>query len=276
MRNKKGSIFAGVLLFLCLCMMIPTAASAKTYKQVLNQYIGKGKKYTVLAYNATHERAYIYAKADTKSKCYGSLGYGDAVIVNTSKLKKNKEYAWLPVYLNNRKTKKGPVTAYVVIKRMKLDLVNSNTFSKNSTINKAIKTGMTYLGTPFQLGSSSLSGQIDCANFVVQCFRRAGKNLCSWAHTNNLQQVCREIFWHRKNSLLSKKQLGYMKPGDLLFYFEEDDHGSIDHVAIYIGNGYMINSSGHYGTSYPMGGITIKRVQYGNRYMVRCMRIYGY
>lgn len=276
MKGKKRHIFAGILLFLCLCMMFPAAASAKTCKKVLNQYIGKGKKYTVLAYNDTHQRVYIYAKANTKSKCYGSLGYGDAVIVNTSKLKKNKEYAWLPVYLNNRRTKKGPVTAYVVIKRMKLDIINSNTFSKNRTINKAIRTGMAYLGTPFSLGSSSLSSQIDCANFVVQCFRRAGKNLCSWAHTDNLQRVCREIFWHRKNSLLSKKQLGYMKVGDLLFYFGEDDHGPIDHVAIYIGKGYMINSSGHYGTSYPMGGITIKRVQYGNRYMVRCMRIYGY
>ena len=275
--EKRWKKMAGMLfLFLCVCMMIPTSASAKTYKRTLNEYIGKRKNYTVLAYNNTHKRAYIYAKADNRSKCYGSLGYGDAVIVNTSKLKKDKKYAWLPIYLNNRKSKKGPVTAYVVLKPLKIDCIKTSSFSKNKTVDKAIKTGFQYLGTPFNLGSNSLSGQIDCANFVVQVYRRAGKNLCSWAHTNNLQQASREIFWHRKNTALSRKQYGYMKPGDLLFYFEEDDHGPIDHVGLYIGNGYMINSSGHYGTSYPMGGITIKRVQYGNRYMVRCMRIYGY
>lgn len=275
--NKKGrKLFIGVLLFLCVCMLLPAGALAKTHKRVLNGYIGKSKKYTVLAYNKSKKRVYIYAKANTRSKCYGSLGYGDAVIVNTSRLKKNKKYAWLPIYLNNRKSKKGPATAYVTIKNMQLELLNTKTFSKNKTIDRAIKTGMSYLGTPFELGSSSLSGRIDCANFVVQCFRRAGRNLCSWAHTDNLQQVSREIFWHRRNKLLSAKQLRYLKPGDLLFYFGEDTHGPIDHVAIYIGKGFMINASGHYGKTYPMGGITIKRVQYGRRYMVRCMRIYGY
>lgn len=274
---KKRTIFGGILLFLCFCMLLPMSASAKTYKAVLNSYIKKSKKQTVVAYNAVQNRpVYIYEKADIRSKCLGSLGYGDTVIVNTSKLKKNKEYAWLPVYLHNRKTKKGPKTAYLVLKNVKLDYINKKQFSKNRTIDKAIKTGMAYLGTPFQLGAGSLSGRIDCANFVVQCFRRAGRNLCSWAHTNQLQAVSREIFWHRKNKLLTKKQMGYLKPGDLLFYFEEDTHGPIDHVAIYIGNGFMINSSGHYGETYPRGGITIKRVQYGDRYMVRCMRIYGY
>lgn len=277
MRKGSKRVFSGILLCLCFCMLMPMAVSAKTYKAVLNNYIKKSKKYTVVAYNPVQNRpVYIYAKPNIKSRCYGSLGYGDTVLVNTSKLKKNKEYAWLPVYLNNRKTKKGPATAYIVLKNVKLDYINKKRFSKNNTINKAIKTGMAYLGTPFQLGASSLSGRIDCANFVVQCFRRAGRNLCSWAHTNNLQAVSREIFWHRKNKLLTKKQLGRLKAGDLLFYFEEDTHGPIDHVGIYIGNGFMINSSGHYGETYPRGGITVKRVQYGDRYMVRCMRIYGY
>lgn len=277
-KMKKGSkqILAGILLCLCVCLLVPVTASAKTHKRILNEYITKSKKYTVLAYNNSQSRVYIYTKADNRSKCLGSLGYGDAVIVNTSKLVKNKEYAWLPIYLNNRKTKNGPATAWVVIRNMKLEKMYTKTFSKNKTIDKAIKVGMQYLGTPFELGKSSLSSAIDCSNFVVQCFRRAGKNLCSWAHTNNLQAVSREIFYHRKNKLLTKKQLSYLKAGDLLFYLEEDTHGPIDHVAIYIGNGFMINSSGHYGDTYPMGGVTIKRVQYGNRYIVRCMRIYGY
>lgn len=278
MKRNGWKIFAGILLCLCVCLLVPTTVSAKkTQKRILNQYITKNKNYTILAYNTTHSNVYVYAKADNRSKCYGSLGYGDTVIVNTSKLVKNKKYAWLPIYLNNRKNKSGkPLTAWVVIRNMQLEKMYTKKYSNNKTIDKAIKTGMQYLGTPFKLGGSSLSREIDCSNFVVQCFRRAGKNLCSWAHTDNLQAVSREIFFYRKNKPLTKKQLNYLKAGDLLFYYEEDTKGPIGHVGIYIGKGFMINSSGHYGEAYPRGGITIKRVQYGKRYMVRCMRIYGY
>ena len=45
--------------------------------------------------------------------------------------------------------------------------------------------------------------------------------------------------------------------------------------AAYIGNNLMINASGHYGKTYPEGGITIKRIVYGNRRPALYKRLYG-
>lgn len=277
MRKKRKTFLACLFLLFCFTLMMPVTASAKVYAKKLNAYIGKSKKYTVLAYNPTYKRIRVFAKPDDHSKCYGTLIYGDTVVVDTSKLKKNRKYAWLPVYLNNRKTAGGkPVTGYVVLKNLKLYRMYTAKFSNNKTIDRAIKTGMKYLGTPFVLGGSSLTGGIDCSNFVVQCFRSAGRNVCSWAHTTNLQAVSRQIFYHRQNKYLNKKQLGMLRPGDLMFYLEHDSYGPIGHVAMYIGNGFILHSSGHYGEIYPTGGICIKRVQYGERYMVRAMRLNGF
>ena len=88
--------------------------------------------------------------------------------------------------------------------------------------------------------------------------------------------VSRQIFWHNTNTPLTKEELNKMKVGDLLFYLDKDTSGAIGHVGIYIGKGMMLNASGHYGYVYPTGGVCIKRVQYGQRYMVLCKRIIGF
>ena len=73
------------------------------------------------------------------------------------------------------------------------------------------------------------------------------------------------------------RQVSYrdLKPGDLVFYLKYDTSGPIDHVGVYIGNNLMINASGHYGSNYPEGGITIKRIVYGNRRPALYKRLYG-
>ena len=101
---------------------------------------------------------------------------------------------------------------------------------------------------------------IDCSGFVGKCFQMAGRNLASWYHTITLEGVSRQIFWHNTNTPLTKEEL----------------NGAIGHVGIYIGKGMMLNASGHYGYVYPTGGVCIKRVQYGHRYMVLCKRIIGF
>ena len=74
-----------------------------------------------------------------------------------------------------------------------------------------------------------------------------------YPHTDWLQSVSRPVSYRD------------LKPGDLVFYLKYDTSGPIDHVGVYIGNNLMINASGHYGKTYPEGGITIKRIVYGNR-----------
>lgn len=274
-KNRRCGI---MILFALLCVFVltPISANAAKLKTVnVDKYLGLGKKYTVLAYNNNKYNLKVYKKKSLTKGTYGKINYGAAVIVNTSKLKKGTKTAWIPVYMHNKKTKAGYTTAYLRADKVKLHALYTKNYSDNSVIDKAIKAGFKYLGTPFQLPGASLTGGIDCAQFVSAVYQIGGRRGLG-THTNYLQAACRQIFYNRKHKALSKSQLNKMKPGDLLFYLANDVSGPIDHVAIYIGDGFMINSSGHYGSTYPNGGICIKRVQYGNRKIVRCMRLKGY
>lgn len=276
-KRKKLTIF--VLAVLCIMMMLPMTASAAKLKKVsVDKYLKLGKNYTILAYNPNNVWLKVRKKKSVKSSYYPSavaVNYGGAFTVDRSKLKKGVKTAWIPVFVYTGNGRQR-TTGYVQADQVKLSYVYNKKFSSNSVIDKAIKTGFQYLGTPFVMPGASLSSGIDCAQFVCAIYRSAGKNLVSWAHTDNLQTVCREIFYQRAQRSLTKSQINMLKPGDLLFYLKNDTSGPIDHVAVYIGNGFMINSSGHYGMTYPNGGICIKRVQYGNRKIVRAMRINGF
>lgn len=193
--------------------------------------------------------------------------------MDRSKLKKGVKTSWIPVFMYEGRKR---TTGYIQATQVKLAVVYNKKYSGNRIIDTAIKTGFRYLGTPFVMPGASLDHGIDCAQFVAAVYRAAGRNLVSWAHTDNLQAACYEIFYQRAQRTLSKSQMNRLKPGDLLFYLKNDTSGPIDHVGIYIGNGFMINSSGHYGMVYPNGGVCLKRVQYGNRKIVRAMRIRGF
>jgi len=261
MTTKKNRAVSLIML-LCSILLIPFPVSAAK-KVNVDTYLKKGKNYTILAYNNTKgKRIKIRKSKSKKADTYSSLEYGGAVIVNTSKLKKGKKTEWIPVYLHNRKSGNSYKTGYVLAVQVKLSAIYKKKFSNNAIINKAIKTGFRYLGTPFILGGSSLTSGIDCSNFVNTCYRIGGKYLVSWAHTSPLQNACYPI---------SKSQL---KAGDLIFYYENDNppHGSIGHVSMYIGKGFVIHASGHYGVTYPQGGICIKRINYGARVAARYMR----
>ena len=277
-RGIRNFILICILAMLAGTFVPVKVSAATTYSRTMNSYIVKGKKgRIVLAYNPSQTGVPVYARTSPKSQQYGVLGFGDALVVNTKKLKMNKKYAWLPVYMDNLKDAKGrKATAYVRMGQLKLLSLNAKKYSNNRIIDKAIKTGMKYLGTPFILGGLSMTDGIDCSGFVGKCFQMAGRNLANWYHTITLEGVSRQIFWHNTNTPLTKEELNKMKVGDLLFYLDKDTSGAIGHVGIYIGKGMMLNASGHYGYVYPTGGVCIKRVQYGQRYMVLCKRIIGF
>ncbi len=274
-KRKKLTILT--LLVLCMILMVPTTASAAKLKKVnVDKYLKLGKNYTILAYNPNNVWLKVRKKKSVKSRYYSyAVNRGGVFTVDRSKLKRGQTTAWIPVFVYIGKGRQR-ITGYVQATQVKLSYVYNKSFSSNGIIDRAIKTGFQYLGTPFVMPGSSLSTGIDCAQFVNTVYRLAGRNLVSWAHTDNLQAVCREVFYQRSNRNLTKTQLSMLKPGDLLFYLKDDTSGPIDHVAIYIGNGFIINSSGHYGMTYPNGGICLKRVQYGNRKIVRAMRINGF
>ncbi|MGS2592252.1 C40 family peptidase [Streptomyces hebeiensis] len=101
---------------------------------------------------------------------------------------------------------------------------------------KAVNLAMTAYqnGTPYVWGGNSLTGGVDCSGLVQQVYKKLGVTL---PRTTYEQAKSGRIV--SLNSLL---------PGDLIFYNtgsrDPNGIGSLSHVAIYIGNGKVVEAPG--------------------------------
>ncbi|WP_414839646.1 NlpC/P60 family protein [Carnobacterium sp. TMP28] len=86
-------------------------------------------------------------------------------------------------------------------------------------------------GTPYLYGGSTTSG-FDCSGFTQYAFSSAGVNLPRTASA--------------QYSASTKVSQSEAKPGDLVFF---NQTGSIDHVAIYLGNGKFIGAQSSSGVA---------------------------
>ncbi|MDO4555194.1 MAG: NlpC/P60 family protein, partial [Lachnospiraceae bacterium] len=134
---------------------------------------------------------------------------------------------------------------------------------KNRQRIKICQYGLPYIGTTFVLGGGSLKNGIDCSTFARRAMRNAGVNVSSSALAVNLSNSGRKI---------KRSQL---KPGDMVFYYNSYKDKRIGHCAIYIGEGYIINASGHQGHYYPSGGIRISRIDYRKPTAVKFRNLVG-
>jgi uncharacterized protein YgiM (DUF1202 family) len=105
-----------------------------------------------------------------------------------------------------------------------------------------------FLGNPYVWGGTSLTNGADCSGFVLSIFKKYGVTL---PHSSRAQA----------NSGTTIK-VSEVQPGDLIFY---GNGSSINHVAIYIGNGQVIHASS------PKTGIRISNMTY--RTPVKAVRI---
>lgn len=105
-----------------------------------------------------------------------------------------------------------------------------------------------FLGNPYVWGGTSLTKGADCSGFVLSVFKKYGVSL---PHSSVAQANCG-----------STVKVSEAKPGDLVFY---GNGKSINHVAIYIGNGQVIHASS------PKTGIKISNVSY--RSPIKAVRI---
>lgn len=103
-----------------------------------------------------------------------------------------------------------------------------------------------FLGNPYVWGGTSLTNGADCSGFVLSIFKKYGVSLPH--HSGSQAQMGTKI------------SLSEAKPGDLVFYAK---NGTVNHVAIYIGNGQVIHASS------PKTGIKISNVSYRTPYCVR-------
>ncbi|MCI8981680.1 MAG: SH3 domain-containing protein [Hungatella sp.] len=103
------------------------------------------------------------------------------------------------------------------------ELANQQASRRNQIVNFALQ----YVGNPYVWGGTSLTRGADCSGFVQSVMRNFGINL---PRTSREQaKVGRAI-----NS-------SEMRPGDLIFY--ANSSGTINHVAMYIGNGQIVHAA---------------------------------
>jgi len=103
----------------------------------------------------------------------------------------------------------------------------SSAGSVSSTRANIANTAVQYVGYPYVYGGNSLTGGIDCSGFAQQIMKKFGVSL---PRTSREQANC--------GRGISSSE---MRPGDLIFY--AGSGGTINHVAIYIGNGQVCHAS---------------------------------
>ncbi len=96
-----------------------------------------------------------------------------------------------------------------------------------------------FIGNPYVWGGTSLTKGADCSGFVQSVFKKYGVKL---PRNSRAQANCGTTI-----------KVSEAKPGDLIFYGKGK---TINHVAIYIGNGQVVHASS------PKTGIKISNVSY--------------
>lgn len=102
----------------------------------------------------------------------------------------------------------------------KMDFTTGDDF-----VDEIILTAESWLGVPYKFGGESKSGA-DCSGFVMQVFSDSGINL---------PRTSRQQFEFAAPVNFVEK-----KAGDLIFF---KNKGTVNHVGIYLGKGYMIHAS---------------------------------
>ena len=97
-----------------------------------------------------------------------------------------------------------------------------------------------FLGNPYVYGGTSLTKGTDCSGFTQSVYKHFGISISRTSRTQA-----------KDGTKISASDL---QPGDLIFY--ADSSGTINHVAMYIGNGKVIHASS------PKTGIKISNYKY--------------
>jgi hypothetical protein len=91
-----------------------------------------------------------------------------------------------------------------------------------------ISFGEQYIGTPYVWGGNSLSSGVDCSGLVQQIYAHFGIQLPRTTYDQIGQGTAVDS--------------SHLQPGDLVFFSAGAGGNSPDHVAIYIGNGQMLEA----------------------------------
>lgn len=136
--------------------------------------------------------------------------------------------------------------------------------SRDTYVNAMLSTAQEYAwaGTGFADGASGTPGTyVDCSGLIYQCLYAAGIN-----PDTNIIDHARVVYEYTSNYLGNDWQMGVAvssaQPGDLVFY----GGSSINHVAIYAGNGMIYDS-------WPGQGVTLRSIYSGGN-ILKIVRVF--
>lgn len=110
------------------------------------------------------------------------------------------------------------------IKFSPAEIAASNAASRRS---KVVNYALQFVGNPYVWGGTSLTKGVDCSGFTMKVMQQFGVSL---PHYSGAQA-----------KMGKKVTSANMKPGDLIFY--AGSGGTINHVAMYIGNGQVVHAA---------------------------------
>ena len=225
---------------------------------VNKQYIATGKKAEELAVKYADLRAIVKIAAmkvrtgpGTKYKQWTTITREESYIVE------DQLDGWVKIELDGGEGKDnfGYVSTsknYVEVRyaldqaiEWKVSAAAPAGVSKTRTDLKAY--AIQFIGNPYLWGGTSLTNGADCSGFVQSIFKKYGVSL----PRTSRDQV-------KKGTKVTSKD---MKIGDLIFY--TNSAGTVDHVAIYIGNNQIVHAAS------ARAGIRISKWNYRTPYAIR-------
>lgn len=232
--------------------------SKKSLQNQLSEYLSSPDQYYLLAVgNRGNDQnmidTTIYSGPDDTSPAVGTLQYHCAVLIDTTGMQVQRitENDWIKVELG---TEKG--SGYVKQGEVEIAPLQVKSPTNDVIRNRIIENSIKYIGLKFVRYGKSLSKGIDCSNFASQIYGQAGISIKTKPNGIKKQGV--------------KVNESQALPGDIVYYYCNNGGG---HVGIYMGNGFIINSAGHAGKTYPEGGVRICRVLYKDREKYEFIRI---
>lgn len=96
---------------------------------------------------------------------------------------------------------------------------------------KVVEFAISLVGNPYIYGGTDLYHGTDCSGFTMGVYKKFGYSL---PRTSNSQSLSAKL------ETVSVNQTS-LKPGDLIFYANAS--GTINHVAIYVGDGTVVHAS---------------------------------
>ena len=233
----------GVLLTVLTLLITTVAVSAAAFATELDDCIRQDNVLVIATSNGSNEQENpIYAAPDASSDIISSLQGQSCLVCDVSDVKAGSDYQFVKVLLPNFEAGFG----YVSLDDFSLGTLDTESFGLSyiaASCIEACRAALQYIGNRYADG-------MYCMDILNYAYQAAGYDYdASGSKAYNDDSYGREI------------PKGELAAGDILFY-EGLNGGAYNHVAMYLGQGYVIQSTHDRGYDYPQAGVRITKLTF--------------